>query len=124
MRRLVVLAALLVGCSAAPVPFEPEPTRPPVHLSGSGTKQTQPFLLGPGNVNVAWTASTTNNVGCFHDARLRSPDDPAVSEGAGTGDPGPHGKTSGTTSIYRLKGGRYYLDATSGCDWTVDITAQ
>lgn len=115
-RGLIIAVVVLVGCSPA------EDTRSVRTIEGSGIMQSSPVNLS-GDYTVRWTASEvdddTPDVGCYHSATLR-PVSGRGSERLGSADVS--GTASGTTAIYGLDAGSYYVDAASGCDWRIVLT--
>jgi hypothetical protein len=85
-------------------------------VTGSGIEKSDRFNL-EGDYAVSWTATPDSDVGCYHGAFLRDQGDDIeeflVNETLdGTA------SASGTTNVYSLDAGSYYIDANSGCDWT------
>ena len=127
---LVLLVAVVViymqvrGDIAAMTPTSAADTRNPTTVSGSGIMQSAPFVLGGGDYSVTWSASETDDdtptVGCYHSATLRSAGGGTTSERLGSGDVS--GEGTGTTTLYGIGTGRYYVDAASGCDWSITFT--
>jgi ABC-type antimicrobial peptide transport system permease subunit len=108
------------GSSPAPVAAQAA-----IHLSGSGTLNTAPFQLAGGDYVVSWSAADTGltTVGCYHSASLY-PTSGDWHEIAflGSGDVAGGQTLTGSTYAYGVAAGTYYVNASSGCDWTVDLS--
>jgi hypothetical protein len=112
--------------SAEPAGSEPAPAEAPVTITGSGIESSAPFHLDGGVYLVEWTATfNSGSDGCYHGADLKAVDpdvlmvEPLASELLDSGDP-----MEGTTYVYDLARGDYYVRASSGCDWSFTFTAQ
>lgn len=107
--------------------YQTPPLQDPLTLTGKGTLNTPPFSLAGGVYKATWQATAEAsrfNVGCFHGARLQSSEGRAYSDSTGSGQ-APAGSTmTGETFLYNVPAGRYYLDATSGCQWSVTLAQQ
>jgi hypothetical protein len=123
-RRAAILALFVGACAAPQVAPGMAAPQAPVHLQGSGIMNTAPFRLGGGDYTVAWTATDTGSitVGCYHGASLhqtsgRGGSELLVNELLDGGQ-----TKGGTTHVYNVAAGSYYIDASSGCAWEFDIT--
>jgi hypothetical protein len=97
----------------------------PVTLSGSGVMQTKPFSLAGGNYVSDWSASDPTGMGCMQSGFLESADPSfSVMFDVGTKILFPRSSDRGTAPLPGLQAGHYYLDMTSGCNWTVTISPQ
>jgi hypothetical protein len=116
------------GATPAPVPTLPPGGAEQVTFKGSGEMKTKPFFLAGGNYMSEWSASDPTSgppVGCFHSGFLESTDPSVlVSFDLGTKILFPGRSARGTTSLPNLTAGQYILNMTSGCAWTVTISAQ
>lgn len=131
MRRvtlLVALAVILAACGGGGGDADddaPADRQPPVTVSGSGIENSDPFTLAEGDYRVEWTATPDHDTGCYHGAQLDSTDESEfvfeqlANELLDTIEP-----ASGSTNVYGLDGGRYYVSASSGCDWSFTFTQQ
>jgi hypothetical protein len=93
----------------------------PITLTGTGTQDTPLFQLAAGNYTLRWKAQATSAVGCFHGASLRALEG-FFMKPAGSGqvkDP-----LEGSTEIYNVDAGAYYLNINSGCAWEITIAPQ
>jgi hypothetical protein len=90
--------------------------------------KTKPFFLAGGNYKSDWTATDPTKgppTGCFHAGFLESADPQGVlSLDLGSKILFPGRSAHGTTQLPGLQAGQYILDMTSGCSWTVTISAQ
>lgn len=104
---------------------EPAAAEAPVTITGSGIENSAPFLLDGGIYLVEWTAIPHSDQGCYHGAELEAVDpDAAVFEPLANELLDSAAPKTGTTYIYDLAGGDYYVHASSGCDWSFTFTAQ
>lgn len=94
----------------------PSAPRSSVTVSGTGSSDSQPLTLS-GDYEVRWTARDPSGGACLHYANLdvvgemRRAADLISTEVRGSG--------SGTVYVYDLDPGRYYVNANSGCDWSL-----
>jgi hypothetical protein len=112
------------GSSASDVPAASAPAqRTAVTVSGKGIMNSKLFSLGPGDYLVGWKATPSSSGGCYHGASLvgRDNDD---RENLGNELLDSKTPATGETNLYGLTGGRYYIDASSGCSWTYTFTPQ
>jgi hypothetical protein len=94
-------------------------------LTGHGIMKTKPFTLAAGNYTVEWTAKDTDGFGCYHGGFFQPVDKgELLFETLGNEMVAANKTATGSTEIYNLKGGQYYLDMSSGCAWTVTIKPQ
>lgn len=118
-------AASTEPAASEPAASEPPAAEAPVTITGSGIENSAPFHLGGGIYLVEFTATPRSDQGCYHGAYLQSADPNApvyerlASELLESAAP-----LSGTTYIYDLAAGDYYINANSGCDWSFTFTAQ
>ncbi len=95
----------------------------PVTISGSGIETSRKFHLNGGDYLVRWTATPDTDHGCYHGATLESTDvsvfETLASELLDDGTP-----KSGSTYLYQVEDANYYVDASSGCDWSFTFTQQ
>src|SRR5262249_8475696 len=101
---------------------------PPVTFSGTGATKTKPFSLRGGNYVSTWRAHDPADhlaMGCFHTGFLESADpSSSVMFDLRTKIVDPGRSASGTAPLPGLKPGKYCLDMSSGCAWTVTISPQ
>lgn len=124
MKRTVAAALLALTLAACAGSAAPAVVEYPVTRTGSGIMASAPFALAGGDYRADWTAQADSHVGCFHAATLR-----AVSGNRSAGtivmdtfdDAAPH---AGSAYAYGVPAGQYYVDASSGCAWTVTLTRQ
>jgi hypothetical protein len=95
-----------------------------LRFSGSSVMKTDLFELKRGNYRITWTAHDPQpdlNVGCYFAGFLRGQDasNPVFEA---VGNELVKGSSSGTTNAYGVAAGRYYLDMSSTCQWTVKIS--
>jgi hypothetical protein len=116
----VLLAGVLLATGTRPGSVEAPIGRGIVNHAGQDSTATEKFQLA-GDFRVDWSATDTGStgVGCFHAANL----DPGFAE-AGTGSPEGGQTISGTTHIYGLAPGLYYLTINSGCRWTITLSPE
>jgi len=113
-----------------PAPAKPTtataPEEKPVTLAGKGILKTPPFELRGGSYSIKWTASdsSTSAVGCYQGGQLQAVDGSLHFETVGNAMVPGGQKMTGETQAYNLKPGRYFLDMSSGCDWSVTIAPQ
>lgn len=130
-----VQARVAATVAALPKPTAPSaqpPTKPvapqkdePVTLDGKGIMKTPPFELRGGNYTISWTANDTpNGLGCYHGGAMKNVDSTSTSETVANASVPKGQSAAGTTQAYNLKAGRYYLDMSSGCTWSVTIAPQ
>jgi hypothetical protein len=120
-----VAVKFLLG-SPSGVPAPAVAAQAPVHLSGSRIMNTAPFSLESGGYTVAWSATPSadnGGIGCYHAANLKPTSggygESLVAQSIG----GPGEPTSGTTHLYGVGAGSYYVSAISGCgSWTFDLS--
>jgi hypothetical protein len=144
MRQVLGATALLlslIGCRGEPAPARTPrqlvddivadsrkqqglgPIRDSVVKSGSRSSQTELFDLNGGAYHVEWSAASDGH-GCSHSVSLKLPDGTYGKEiiDASVDD---SNEGSGSTNLYGIASGRYFLSAISGCQtWTVSITSQ
>jgi hypothetical protein len=125
VKYLLAFTLLLAACSPAATPAATA-VRSPQTVTGSGQANSKPFAL-EGTYEVKWEAQAPN--GCFHETTLW----PVGSslEGGGTDfrdlttvnftDGAMH---AGSTMLYGVKAGSYYIRASSGCRWSFTFTPQ
>lgn len=124
MTRSLIVLLLLAACNGGGGGAD-TPAQQPVTVSGSGIENSDPFRLAAGDYAVEWTATPHSDTGCYHGANLESTDEsrfvfePLANELLDSATP-----VSGSTNIYGLDGGEYYVAASSGCDWRFVFTAQ
>jgi hypothetical protein len=106
--------------AASAVPAPPVSAAPPVVpativFAGSGEEQTAKQAFAGGDYSVSWTTGSD----CFYAGRIRSD---AETEDAFSADDA----LSGTTYIYGLPAGDYYMDMNTGpapgCPWNATFT--
>ena len=87
-----------------------------------------------GDFRVDWSATDTGStgIGCYHSANLDpelaepgtgSPEGGRLAE-VGTGSPEGGQTLTGTTHIYGLPPGLYYLTVHSGCRWSITLSPE
>jgi hypothetical protein len=99
------------------------PAQAPITISGSGIENSAPFHLNGGDYRVTWTATPDSDVGCYHGANLDS-NEVDVFEVLANEILDSAAPMSGSTYVYGLDPGRYYINANSGCDWSFTFTQQ
>jgi hypothetical protein len=114
----IVFAALAKPSAPAPVSAPNNaPYEAPVTVSGEGIMDSAPFALSGGDYMVTWTATAERS--CHHGLRL---------VGAGYSEHiisvSVDGTEDGLAALYDVPTGRYHISASSGCEWTVQFTAQ
>jgi hypothetical protein len=92
----------------------------PVFVEGEAYHKSLPFRLAGGNYRLDWEAVPMlrgGSGGCFIGTRIISTDgkfrEEAVSAMA-EGD-----KDTGSSALYNVPAGTYYLDSSSGCKWRI-----
>jgi hypothetical protein len=99
----------------------------PFTIADQGSKKTALFTLAGGTYKVNWQATDppggAATVGCFHGARL-VPESGSFGEDLGSGQVAANATVNGETFAYNFKPGRYYIDATSTCRWSITLTNQ
>jgi hypothetical protein len=122
------LPAALATPTAAPVaPTQAAkpaaaPAQAPVTLSGKGIAKTDPFSLSAGSYEIHWQAVNPTTAPCFHGGSLLAIDQQGFFPQTVGNEMVPAGQTNeGATNAYNLKAGQYYLNMSSGCQWTVSI---
>lgn len=126
MRIAVLALMLLMGCSVpAGAPFT---TEPPISVSGSRNGRSAPVEIRGGNYRVDWSLNDerqTNLGACGYGARLKSTTNPRIDHSLGSGQAVRGQLTAtGTTYVYNVVAGPYYLDVLADCDWTFVLTKQ
>ena len=109
----------------SPVPTS-QPVDQTVKLSGSSAQTTESFDLAGGDYNVAWEARLqSGNSSCYVGSRLRR----VENQNPGslvlhTNMNNTHDRSAdGQTRLFNVAPGRYVLDvATTGCDWSFEIS--
>jgi hypothetical protein len=97
----------------------------PVTVTGSGIEKSAPFHLEAGTYEVTWTATPPNDQGCYHGANLGAVDpDQVIFEPLANELLDSSAAKTGSTFIYNLDAGDYYVDASSGCEWSFIFTQQ
>lgn len=88
-----------------------------IERAGERDVETDQFSL-EGDYQVDWTATDTGSstVGCYHGMHLKPVG------WSFTADVPAQQTKSGTSHVYGLSSGRYWLKAISGCKWTVTLT--
>ncbi len=94
----------------------------PVTISGHGISKSKPFHLS-GNYAVTWTAQASSRSGCFNGATLKRVDGTFMYETLDNDIFNDSQKHSGSTNLYNLDDADYYIDASSGCEWSYTFTA-
>lgn len=139
MRRMLgsvlislLLVAWLAGCGRASTPEDGNdalgdavaaPRQTAITVSGSGIENSDPFQLNGGDYMVEWTATPQTDTGCYHGATLQTTDESAfVFEMLANELLDSSARASGSTNVYGLDEGEYYIEANSGCDWEFVIT--
>jgi hypothetical protein len=88
--------------------------------------KSKSFYLSGGNYTVSWTATDRSgaySVGCYHGGTLEAVDKSQFFfEMIGNDMVDAGSSSSGSTELYGVRPGSYYLDMSSGCDWVVTIT--
>jgi hypothetical protein len=134
---LLAVAFIALSPQAAPIAtVVPATTNTPrvvqaspesITKTGSGSLNTEAFLLQGGNYQIDWSARDANfgNVGCFHGGTLRSVDASLlIFEEAGTATVDAGQAAQGSTNVYNLPRSQYYFQMNSGCTWSVTIATQ
>jgi hypothetical protein len=83
------------------------------------------FELHGGNYTITWTATdnqSQSKVGCSHGGSLQRVDPPPASETIANASVSAGRTATGETHAYNLRAGRYFLNMSSGCEWTVTLT--
>lgn len=118
---LAVLGQLDKRATGAPAPIASTAgggsTRSAQTITGSGISKSQPFEL-EGDYNVTWTATPDSDVGCYHGANLQRADGSSIFEVLANELLNSKAPKTGSTRLYGLDRGRYYVDASSGCAWS------
>jgi hypothetical protein len=95
----------------------------PITVTGSGIENSAPFHLNGGDYRVAWTATPHSDGGCYHGLHLEptggSGGEWLAAEMIDTAAP-----MNDSTYVYGVSAGSYYINANSGCDWTVTLSQQ
>lgn len=116
----------LLGSEQYRAKYQTPPVQDPFTITGQGTMKTSLFTLNGGTYKVNWQATPTGSssvVGCFHGANL-VPETASFGQNLGSGQVAANATTTGETFAYNVKPGRYYIDATSGCQWSITLTNQ
>lgn len=116
----------LLGSEQYRAKYQTPLVQDPFTVAGQGMMKTALFALAGGTYKVNWQASDASAgdfVGCFHGAQLRS-ESAAFGESIGGGSVAADATLTGETFVYSVKPGRYYVDATSGCRWSITLTNQ
>jgi hypothetical protein len=114
----------LLGSEQYRAKYQTPPVQDPFTMADQGTKNTAVFTLAGGTYKVNWEATPVGPSGsCFHGARL-VPESGSSGENLGSGTPAAGAPLTGETFIYKLRPGRYYIDATSSCRWSITLTNQ
>lgn len=91
-----------------------------VEVAADGEHNTAPFELAGGRYVVEYAFASD----CYYSARLIPVDDGAYGEALATGTDA----VSGTTNVYRVKAGTYYVRMITGpvpgCPWRIVLTRQ
>lgn len=99
------------------------PAQAPVTVRGSGIEASDPFHLNGGDYRVEWTATPGSDTGCYHGANLDSTDeDESVYERLANELLDSAAPANGSTNVYGLDAGEYFVNASSGCDWEFTFT--
>jgi hypothetical protein len=106
-----------VAATAAP------PARTPVTVTGSGISKSKPFHL-EGNYAVDWTATPASSGGCFHGASLERADGTSLFESLANAILKDAEPKTGSTNLYNLDAADYYVNASSGCEWSFTFKPQ
>jgi len=117
----------LLGSEQYRAKYQTPAVQDPFTIAGQGTMKTSLFTLAGGTYKVNWQATDPPgggaSVGCFHGARL-TPEAGSFGENLGSGTPAAGATLTGETFAYSVKPGRYFIDATSGCQWSITLTNQ
>lgn len=125
MSLLVSPLLLLVACTdSTPATRDPAPAverQGPITVSGTGISNSDPFQLNGGDYHIAWTATPDHDIGCYHGASLAptvgTGSEHLVNELLDSAAP-----MTGTTNVYGMEPGQYYINASSGCAWEFVIS--
>jgi hypothetical protein len=94
-----------------------------VTITGTGISKSAPFHLNGGTYEVTWKATPSSSVGCYHGASLGAVDPSAfVFETLANELLDSAAPKTGSTFIYNLPSGDYYVNASSGCSWSFTFT--
>jgi len=129
----LILVALVAACEApgaspaasvaASVPVGGQ--QEPVTVTGSGIQKSAPFHLEAGTYEVIWTATPSNDQGCYHGGSLGAVDpDQFIFETLANELLDSAAAKTGSTFIYNLDAGDYFVDASSGCAWSFTFSQQ
>jgi hypothetical protein len=113
--RLIVLAALVVGCGGGPAATE----NLPGPFSGDSAAQTASFTLKGGDYVVDWTARNTFTSGaaCFFNPTLKTNDggyEEVASVDVDT-------TKQATANAHGVAAGTWYFDVNTHCAWTLRL---
>ena len=103
----------------------PAPGGESITRSGTGMGESESFALTGGNYRADWTATNTGDqsVGCFDSLNLKS--DAPFYNGTIDLTDSVTGTKSGTNHLHGVPAGSgFYIDASSGCQWSVTLTSE
>ena len=108
------------GVMAGPAPPAPVAApEEPISISGTGSQSSPPFALRGGDYWVQWAARPRSS-SCYFGGFVKSLEDGAFSELIGN--QAIQTATTGDTQLSRVRGGQYYLDMHTTCEWLVRIS--
>jgi hypothetical protein len=95
-----------------------------IELEGSGTETSRLFGLSGGNYLLRWTATPRSPAGCYFGGVLRVREYPLFQQSLANETVKGTARRSGETRAYTLKPGDYFVNVSSGCDWTISVIPQ
>jgi hypothetical protein len=98
----------------------PAPTER-ISQAGEGTAPSAPFELMGVDYDIDWTVTPHVDTGCFQALTLEQINGPYIGGTIVSVSLDGSGPASGTSFLYGVPAGRYYISASSDCAWTVTL---